>query len=73
MDLTNLLTAAALSFNTIGVYVLLLNAGVWQGPEKYNSRVRRWLFKLKGEYSDLLPFGLIVAGGGLQTAAFLLN
>lgn len=73
MDLTSLLTAAALGFNTFGVYVLLLNAGVWQDLAKYNSRVRRLLFKPKGEYSYLLAFGLIVAGGGLQTAAFLLN
>jgi len=37
MDPTNLLSAAALSLDTIGVYVLLLNAGVWQNLVKYNS------------------------------------
>jgi len=73
MDLTNLLSAAALSLDTIGVYVLLLNAGVWQDLVKYNSRVHRWLFKLRGEYSYLFALSLIVAGTGMQTAAFLLD
>jgi len=67
MDLTNLLSAAALSLDTIGVYVLLLNAGVWQ------DLVHRWLFKLRGEYSYLFALSLIVAGTGMQTAAFLLD
>jgi hypothetical protein len=72
MDLTTLLSAAALSLDTIGVYVLLLNAGVWQDLVNYNTRVRHWLFKPRGEYSSLVALGLIVAGAGMQTVAFLI-
>jgi hypothetical protein len=73
MDLTTLLSAAALSLDTIGVYVLLLNAGVWQDLVNYNTRVRRWLFKPRSEYSSLFALGLIVAGAGMQTVAFLID
>jgi hypothetical protein len=73
MSMENLLTASALLLFTVAIYVLLINAGIAQDLVKYDSRVRRWLFELKGEYAYFLALGLLWIGPGMQIAAFLLG
>jgi hypothetical protein len=73
MDLKYILTPGALTFELFAVYVLLVNVGVWQDLVSHDSRVRRWLFEPKGEYTYFLAFGLLWIGFTMQIAAAFLD